>query len=41
MSKDHRNEDERLVLVRVDPKQREKPLKVETNYCPWCGVKYV
>jgi len=29
-----------LQTAKVDPKKREKPLKVETNYCPWCGVKY-
>lgn len=25
---------------KVDPRKRDKPLKVEVNFCPWCGVRY-
>jgi len=30
-----------LSSSKVDPKKRGKALRVETNYCPWCGAKYV
>lgn len=29
-----------LHTAKCDPSKREKPLKVEVNYCPWCGVRY-